>query len=181
MSADGDRPGMTLDTLKEQALALARDNIALAEPLVFALGFAESIAFVSLFVPSSVLFIGIGGAHAAAGGSLVTTALAGGLGAFFGDIVSYALGRYFKTEIGGIWPFTRNPEWYVATVAFFRRWGAISVLVGKFLGFMRPFIPVVAGASGMPFPLFLLASLTSSLLWAGVFLSPGYGVALLAR
>jgi membrane protein DedA with SNARE-associated domain len=172
---------MAFDAFKDHALALAREHVALAEPLVFVLGFAESIAFVSLLVPSSALFIGIGGIHGAAGGSLATTALAGGLGAFLGDLVSYALGRYFKAEIGGIWPFTRNPEWYVASVAFFRRWGVLSVLGGKFLGFMRPFIPVVAGASAMPLPLFLAASLVSSLAWAGVFLAPGYGVAWLAR
>lgn len=172
---------MALETLRDQALALVKDHIALAEPLVFLLGFAESIAFVSLFVPSSMLFLGIGGMHSAAGGSLLTTCLAGGAGACIGDIVSYAAGRYFKSDIGSVWPFTRNPEWYVATVAFFRRWGFMSVLGGKFLGFMRPFIPVVAGASGMPFPLFLAASAVSSLMWAGVFLSPGYGVAWLTR
>jgi membrane protein DedA with SNARE-associated domain len=172
---------MALDTFKDQALALAREHIALAEPIVFALGFAESLVFVSLLVPSSALFVAIGGIHGAAGGSLLTTALAGGLGAFLGDIVSYALGRYFKADVGNVWPFTRNPGWYVASVAFFRQWGFLSVLGGKFLGFMRPFIPVVAGASSMPFPLFVLASATSSLVWAAVFLSPGYGVALLAR
>lgn len=172
---------MAFEALRDQALAVVKQHVALAEPLVFILGFAESIAFVSLFVPSSVLFLGIGGLHSAAGGSLLTTSLAGGAGAFAGDIISYLAGRYFKSDIGNVWPFTRNPEWYVATVAFFRRWGFMSVIGGKFLGFMRPFIPVVAGASGMPFPLFLLASAVSSLMWATVFLSPGYGIAWFTR
>jgi len=162
-------------------MGVVRDNIALAEPIVFALGFAESIAFVSLFVPSSALFLAIGGVHSAAGGTLISTTLAGGIGACLGDIVSYAAGRYFKSDIGSVWPFTRNPGWYVATAQFFKRWGFLSVLGGKFLGFMRPFIPVVAGASAMPFPRFLLASIASSLAWAGVFLAPGYGVAWLMR
>ncbi len=168
-------------TWTEQAQRLMRDHIALAEPMVFLLGFCESIAFVSLFVPSSVLFLAIGGMHSAAGGAFWTTWLAGAFGAFLGDIVSYFAGRYFKNDIGQVWPFSKNPEWYVAAVGFFKKWGVLSVVGGKFLGFMRPFLPVVAGAMQMPFPLFLLASALSSLAWAGVFLAPGYGLTWLMK
>lgn len=167
---------MALEAFKDQALALIKDHIALVEPIVFALGFAESIAFLSLLVPSSALFLAIGGAHSAAGGSFLSACLAGGAGACIGDMLSYTLGRYFKSDIGNVWPFTRNPEWYVATASVVRRWGFMAVLGGKFLGFMRPFIPVVAGASEMPFILFLIASALSSVMWAGVFLAPGYGI-----
>ena len=161
---------------KDSALDLVRQHIDLAEPICFLLGFAESIAFVSLLVPSSILFVGIGGLHSAAGGQLWTTALAGGAGAFIGDIVSYLMGRYFKNEIGGLWPFSTRPEWYAGALGIFKRWGFWSILGGKFLGFARPFLPVVAGASHMHVPSFLVASAVSSLAWAGVFLAPGYGV-----
>ena len=161
---------------KDPALNFVRQHIALTEPVVFLLGFAESIAFVSLLVPSSLLFVGIGGLHSAAGGQLWTTALAGGAGAFLGDIVSYLMGRYFKNEIGQMWPFRTRPEWYAGALGIFKRWGVFSIIGGKFLGFARPFLPVVAGASQMHFPSFLVASSLSSLVWAGVFLSPGYGI-----
>jgi len=51
-----------------QALELVEAHLSLAAPIVFALGFAESMVFLSLLVPSSALFLGIGGIHAAAGG-----------------------------------------------------------------------------------------------------------------
>jgi membrane protein DedA with SNARE-associated domain len=170
-----------LFSLKDTVLALAREHIALAEPLVFVLGFAEGVVLVSLFVPSTILFLGIGGLHHAAGGSFWPVWLAGAGGAFLGDVLSYTLGRYFKADIAGLWPFSSKPEWYVLARAFFRRWGMPGVVGSKFLGMMRPFVPVVAGAMGMRWPLFLVASAFSCLLWAGVFLSPGYGIGFILR
>ncbi len=167
----------SLSAWKDQALELVREHLALAEPVTFLLGFAESIVFLSLFVPSSALFLGIGGVHSAAGGQFWTTWLAGASGAFLGDNLSFLLGRYFKNEIAQAWPLNRRPEWYAATVAIFRKWGIYSILGGKFLGFVRPFLPVVAGALHMGWPRFVFASAVSSLAWAGVFLAPGYGLA----
>lgn len=171
----------SLTALKDQALDLVRDHLALAEPIVFLLGFAESIVFVSLFVPSSALFLGIGGVHGAAGGQYWTTWLAGSAGAFTGDLITFLIARHFKNEIVQMWPLNRRPEWYAATVAIFRNWGIYSILGGKFLGFARPFLPVVAGALHMGWPSFLIASAVSSLAWAGVFLAPGYGLTWLFR
>lgn len=162
--------------LKEHLIAFVTKHIALAEPVVFLLGFAESIVFLSLLVPSTVLFLGIGGLHHAAGGHFVPLWLSAAAGAFIGDVLSYAVGRYFRGEVAGVWPFTKKPEWYVIARAFFRRWGMTGIVASKFLGMMRPFVPVVAGATSMRWPLFLVASAASCLIWAGVFLGPGHGV-----
>lgn len=162
--------------LKDQLLAHISANIAFAEPLVFVLGFAESIVFLSLLVPSTVLFLAIGGLHQAAGGHFVPLWLAAASGAFLGDIVSYAIGRYLKNEVAGIWPFSKKPEWYVLARAFFQRWGMLGVVGSKFFGMLRPFVPVVAGAAVMPWPLFLISSAVSCLAWAGAFLGPGHGL-----
>lgn len=166
--------------LKDQIIAFMRDNPGFAAPLVFALGLAESIALISLFVPSTVLFLAIGALHHAAGGSFVEVWLAGAAGAFLGDLGSYAIGWYFRDDIHRVWPFSRRPEWLDAAKAFFRKWGAFGIIGSKFLGMLRPFVPVVAGAVHMPRPVFVLASAISALIWAGVFLSPGFGIALLS-
>ncbi|MEO1207365.1 MAG: DedA family protein [Pseudomonadota bacterium] len=163
------------DSLVTQALALVEQHIAFTEPLVFLLGFGESIAVISLFIPSTVLFLGIGGLHAAAGGEFWYVWLAGASGAFLGDIVSFAFGRYFRKDIRYVWPLKYQPHWYVASRMFTRRRGMAGIIVSKFLGAFRPFIPVVAGATGMRWSVFLIASPVSCLLWAGAFLSPGYG------
>ncbi len=162
-------------------LDVVASNLHLVEPLVFALGFAESIVLVSLLVPSTILFLAIGGLHKAAGGHFISLWLAGALGAFLGDVLSYALGRYFRADIAGVWPFSKKPEWYVLARGFFRRWGAPGIIASKFLGMMRPFVPVVAGAARMRWLPFLLASAVSCLLWAGTFLGSGHGIGWLTR
>lgn len=161
--------------IKDAILAFERENEGLTLFIVFALGFAESIALVSLFVPSTLLFLVIGAAHNAAGGSFLPIWLAGSAGAFAGDIISYAIGAYYKDGIRDVWPFRANPHWMVKAKEFDVRWGAMSIVGSKFLGMLRPFAPVMAGSISMPWFRFLAASAFSSLLWAGLFLSPGYG------
>jgi membrane protein DedA with SNARE-associated domain len=167
-------------TISDGLLAWLRDHTVWAEPIVFFLGLAEGIPVLSLFVPSTVLFLGIGVAHSAVGGSFVPMWLAASAGAVVGDLVTYALGRSLKADAGRMWPLSRNPQLLVVGNAYFQRWGAFTVLAGKFLGVVRPVIPLIAGMTGMPLWMFGPASIISSLAWAGVFLAPGYGIAWLS-
>lgn len=155
---------------------LVRRHMALAEPAVFLMGFAEGIPGLSLLVPSTPLFLGIGAAHAAAGGQFWHLWLAASAGAVLSDCIVYGFGRAFKHRAREAWPLSRHPEWWPKGHALIERWGALAVLGGKFTGFMRPFIPAAAGVLEMPFWQFLPASILSSLAWAGAFLGPGYGI-----
>ncbi len=164
----------------ERVVAFVAENIALAEPLVFALCFAESIILLSLFVPSTILLVGLGGLYSAAGGDFWPLWLTAAAGAFLGDLITFGLGRTFKKDIGCTWPLRNRPRWYARARLFFRQWGVMGIIGSKFLGMLRPFVPAVAGAMGMRWPLFLLASAISALLWAGAILAPGYGVVAIA-
>lgn len=168
---------IALQGMWDATIGLAREHVAWTPWIVFLLGFAESIALVSLFVPSTFLFLAIGGLHSAAGGEFVPVWLAGATGAAVGDIASYLAGRHFKSGVDRIWPFTRLPGLLPKARALFERWGFWSLIAGKFIGALRPFVPVVAGMLDMPWLLFLMGSVVSSLIWAGVFLAPGYGLA----
>lgn len=167
---------MSFEKAKEAVVAIVRENIALAEPAVFFMGFAEGIPGLSLLVPSSALFLGVGAIHAAAGGQFWHLWLAASLGAVLSDIAVYLLGRHYKNEAVHAWPLSRHPDWLPRGHALFERWGILAVVGGKFTGFMRPFVPAVAGVMEMPLWQFVPASIISSLLWAGAFLAPGYGL-----
>lgn len=160
----------------EPALEIVREHIALAGPIVFALGFAESMVFLSLLVPSSALFLAIGGIHSAAGGEFVSLWLAATAGAAFGDAITFAIGRYFKRDVGSLWPLNTRPHWYVYSRYFVKRYGVLGVFVSKFGGLIRPFVPLAAGAMGMRWSRFLAVSPLSCLAWSGVFLGPGYAL-----
>lgn len=159
--------------------SVVSDNAAFVPVLVFLLGMGEGLVLVSIFIPSTALFLAIGAAHSAAGGDFLTVWFAGTAGAMLGDAISFAVGRIFKDDLTRIWPFSRYPELFPVSRNLFQRWGIFAILAGKFLGTARPFLPVVAGAMMMGWPVFLLASFLSSLAWAGVFLAPGYGIAAL--
>lgn len=57
---------------------------------------------------------------------------------------------------------------------FFYRYGFLSVLIGRFLGPLRCFVPTVAGVMGMPEWRFQLANIISAVLWVPALLAPGY-------
>lgn len=160
----------------EPLLETVKANIDLAEPLVFLLGFAESMVFLSLMVPSSALFLGIGGLHSAAGGTFVSVWLAATAGAVIGDLITFFIGRYFRKDVHRIWPISARPGWYAFAKVYVRRHGAVGVFASKFGGIIRPFVPLVAGAMGMRWYRFVPASVLSCFMWSGVFLAPGYAL-----
>jgi|LNFM01.1.fsa_nt_gb membrane protein DedA with SNARE-associated domain len=167
---------MSIEAAWAAATAFAKTHIAWAEPIVFALGFAEGIPALSFFVPSSALFLAIGGAHSAVGGEFWMLWLAASCGAALGDYATYSLGRWLRHDVKRLRYFAVHPEALERAHALFERWGALAVIGGKFTGFARPLIPVAAGIVAMPLPKFVAASAVSSMAWAAVFLAPGYGL-----
>ena len=170
---------MALEAAWTATIDLVKANQAMAEPLVFLLGLAEGIPGLSLLVPSSALFLAIGTAHGAVGGQFWHLWLAAATGAVIGDCLTYSLGRFLRHDVQRLRYFMLHPKALASGHAAFERWGPLAVLVGKFTGFARPFIPIVAGMVTMRVSFFVAASAVSSLAWAGAFLAPGYGLRLL--
>ncbi|PWG62506.1 phosphatase PAP2 family protein [Spiribacter halobius] len=134
---------------------------------------AESLALVGLFVPGAVLMFGAGaviGSGELALAPMVAWAVAG---AVVGDGVSFWLGWYYRDRLRGFWPFSRYPGALARGEQFFLRHGGKSVIIGRFVGPVRPIIPAVAGMLGMPAPRFLAANVASALVWAPAYLLPG--------
>jgi membrane protein DedA with SNARE-associated domain len=167
---------MAFESLTESIIGFLREHQTLAEPVVFALGFAEGIPVVSLFVPSSALFLAIGSAQGAIGGGILGLWSSAAAGAMLGDCVTYAIGRCFKQQAQRMLSVSRHPERIAKAYALLERWGGLAVFVGKFLGLMRPIIPMLAGMLRMPLVLFLALNAVSSMIWAAAFLMPGWGL-----
>ena len=69
-----------------------------------------------------------------------------------------------------------HPEWLESGEAFFHRHGGISIALGRFIGPIRPVIPVVAGMLGMPARYFYFINIISAVVWSPAYLLPGYFV-----
>lgn len=154
-------------------LEFIRANQAWAVPIVFAMSFAESLAFVALLVPATVILWGVGGMIGAAGLDFWPIWLAAALGAAFGDWLSYWLGYHYHVQISQMWPLSKYPDLMPKAKIFFEKWGAPGVFIGRFFGPLRAAVPLVAGAAEMPRVPFQIANWTSAFVWATTTLAPG--------
>ncbi len=140
---------------------------------VFLISLSESLALVGLLVPGTVIMFGIGAVVATGSLSLLPVLLTAMAGAVAGDGVSYWLGHHYKERLVNIWPFSRYPGVLKKGEAFFHRHGGKSVLFGRFVGPVRPVIPVVAGMLGMRPGRFSVVNVLSAVGWALVYILPG--------
>lgn len=147
-----------------------RDQQVWAAPIVFALAFGESIAFLSLLIPAWGALVGIGALIGPSGISFWPIWVAGSIGAACGDWLSYWIGFKFKDRVAHMWPLSRHPDMLPRGEAFVRGWGVPGIFVGRFFGPLRATVPLVAGIFEMPYGMFQIANFASAFVWAAVLL-----------
>jgi membrane protein DedA with SNARE-associated domain len=167
---------MDFSGITDAVLAFVRENQAYAPFIVAALAFCESLAVLSLLVPATVLLAGIGLLIGATGMEFWPIWLGAVIGAFAGDTISYAVGRYFQNGALAMWPLSKYPEMVERGRVFFHKWGAWGVFVGRFFGPLRAVVPLVAGVFTMPLFLFQMVNASSAMAWAFLMLAPGAGL-----
>ena len=144
-----------------------------AGPIVFALCFAESLAFISLLVPAWAALVAIGTLIAAGGLNFWPIWVAGSLGAAAGDWLSYWVGLKLENRVYHMWPLSQHPHLIPAGENFIRKWGSAAIFIARFSGPLRASVPIVAGVFAMPYWRFQVANFTSAFIWAWVLLSLG--------
>lgn len=152
-------------------------NALRAEPgwlmaLIFLVAFVEALALVGLVVPGIVLLFGLSVAIGLDPMLFAWAWVSASLGAFIGDATSFALGRRWQPQ--------RYGEVVGRAQDLFQRHGGKSIFIGRFIGPVRPVIPLVGGMLGMHWPTFLKFAIPACVLWAPIYLLPGmiFGVSL---
>ncbi len=97
-------------------------------------------------------------------------------GAALGDVCGYFLGRVRGRALLAWSPlaaraYERNRP---RMEGYFTRWGAMTVLVGRFVALGRAFAPFTAGLSGMRARPFVAMALLSAALWSAMLVAAGY-------
>ncbi|HYK25865.1 MAG TPA: VTT domain-containing protein, partial [Steroidobacteraceae bacterium] len=145
--------------------------------ILFIIIFAETGLVVTPFLPGDSLLFAAG-ALAAAGGSgtldapVLWVLLAGA--AALGNTTNYAIGRAV-----GVRAFSGNHrlfrvEYLNRTEAFFQRYGAMTIVLSRFMPIIRTFAPFVAGIGRMPYLRFQLFNLLGAVAWTALFVWGGY-------
>jgi membrane protein DedA with SNARE-associated domain len=171
---------MNFEHIVTSTVAFVHDHAAWAPPIVFALAFAESLAFISLLVPAWGALVAIGALASAGHLNIWPIWIAGALGAACGDWLSYWIGRKLEYSVQHIWPLSRHPDLIPRGERFVRRWGVLGIFIGRFFGPLRAVVPLIAGIFEMPRLRFQIANFTSAFVWAAVLLFVGDSVSRLA-
>ena len=140
---------------------------------IFITSFAESLAFVGLIMPGAAMMLTAGALIATGALSFWPTMGWAVCGAVLADGLSFWIGHRFKDHIRSFSLFARYPEVLTRGEEFFNRHGGKSVFFGRFVGPVRPVIPIVAGMMGMGHTRFTVYNILSALGWAPAYLLPG--------
>ena len=154
-------------------LAWIAANPVLAGVVVFAIAFCDSVIVLGAIVPALPLLIAVGVLIGLGELSGPYTVLCATLGALAGDGLSYWIGRRWGDHLRGVWPFSKHPQLLERGELMFRRNAFKSILIARYVGAIRPFVPAVAGMAKMPLDKYLRASLIAAISWAVLFLLPG--------
>lgn len=154
-------------------LAFITLHPVLAYGAIFLVSLSESLAFVGLIVPGTIIMFGVGAIVATGSLGLKPVLLLAAAGAIAGDGISYWLGHHYHEKLRRMWPFARYSGMLKNGETFFHRHGGKSILFGRFVGPVRPVIPVVAGMLGMSPLHFSIVNVVSAIGWALVYILPG--------
>lgn len=141
---------------------------------IFLVACVECLAIAGIIVPGTVLMFAIAVLAGSGALTLGETLLLGYTGGLLGDALSYALGRRFHQNIRRLPLLRHHPEWLVGAEHYFQRYGVASLLVGRYIGPLRPMLPMVAGMLDMPLGRFILVSLIAAAGWSVAYLLPGW-------
>ncbi len=134
--------------------------------LLFLIIFIETGLVAMPFLPGdSLLFVA--GAIAAVGGMSLPALMALlSVAAIAGDALNYSVGRWVGHKVFA-WENSRwfNKDAFNKTHAFYEEHGAITIVVGRFLPFIRTFTPFVAGVAQMTYPKFAFYNVIGGLIW----------------
>ncbi|MGV3726975.1 DedA family protein [Hydrogenophaga sp.] len=143
--------------------------------LLFLIIFTETGVVVMPFLPGDSLLFVVG---ALCGVGLMNLPLVMALlvvAAILGDQTNYTIGRYFGPKVFQ-WEnsklFNRNA--FNQAHAFYEKYGGITIILARFMPFIRTFAPFVAGVAEMTRTKFTAYNVIGALIWVVGLVGAGY-------
>ncbi|MBB5205475.1 membrane-associated protein [Inhella inkyongensis] len=134
--------------------------------LLFAIVFVETGLVVMPFLPGDSLLFVVG-ALCGVGAMNLPLAIAVLLvAAILGDQCNYTIGRYFGPKVFQ-WEQSRffNRKAFDAAHEFYERHGGITIVIARFMPFIRTFAPFVAGVAEMTRSKFTAFNILGAVIW----------------
>ena len=143
--------------------------------LLFLIIFVETGVVVMPFLPGDSLLFVVG---ALCGAGLMSYPVAVTVlivAAILGDQSNYAIGRYFGPKVFK-WEDSRlfNKAAFNRAHDFYERYGGITIILARFMPFLRTFAPFVAGVAAMNRVKFTAYNVVGALIWVLGICTAGY-------
>ena len=143
--------------------------------LLFLIIFVETGVVVMPFLPGDSLLFIVG---AMCGAGLMNLPLVMGLlltAAILGDQTNYTIGRYFGPRVFQ-WEESRffSRKGFDQAHAFYEKYGGITIILARFMPFIRTFVPFVAGVAEMTRSKFTLFNVVGGFIWVVGLTLAGY-------
>ena len=162
-------------SLDTHLAALATGSPALFFGVVTLIIFAETGLVVMPLLPGDSLLFVAGAVTAIAGLNVHLFVAILIAAAVLGDAVNYFVGsklgvRAFENKNSRIF----KPAYLDRTQAFYDKYGAFSIVMGRFVPIVRTFVPFLAGVAQMPYRRFFIYNLIGGVAWISLLTYAGY-------
>lgn len=145
--------------------------------ILFAIIFVETGLVIMPFLPGDSLIFAVGMFAAQGSLSIWTSLLILFLAAVLGDACNYFIGKYVGHKILNWKLFGKQlvkQEHLDKTHKFYEKHGAKTIIIARFVPFVRTFAPFVAGVGNMRYRTFVTYNVVGALLWVGGIGLAGY-------
>ncbi len=155
--------------------AFVHDHGLWVYALLFVIIFVETGMVVMPFLPGDSLLFIVG---AMCGAEVMSLSLCIPLllvAAIAGDQTNYSIGRYFGPKVFQ-WENSRffNRQAFEQAHAFYEKYGGITIILARFMPFIRTFVPFVAGVADMTRHKFTVFNVVGGVVWVVSLTLAGY-------
>ena len=162
-------------SLDTHLAALAAGSPALFFGVVALIIFAETGLVVMPLLPGDSLLFVAGAVTVIAGLNVHLFVAILIVAAVLGDAVNYFVGsklglKAFENKQSRIF----KPAYLHRTQAFYDKYGAFSIVMGRFVPIVRTFVPFLAGVAQVPYRKFFIYNLIGGVAWISLLTYAGY-------
>ena len=161
----------------EALMRIVAENVVEAYVILFLIIYCETGRLFLPFLPGDGLLFSAGVISASTALNIVWLVPILILAAILGNLTNYFVGSFFgknleKSENHFVRKYLM--KYIIRTRIFYEKYGAKSIVIGRFFPVIRTYIPFFAGLSGFKYDQFLLYTIIGSIIWVPFFSVTGY-------
>ena len=155
-----------------QLIDFVSSHALLAYIAIFLSALLEAVPIFGSIIPGSTVILALSALVPSGNLHLLPVLSAAFAGAVLGDGLAFLIGNRAKGILSK-WPMSRYPALVADSENFFNRYGTLAVFFARFVPPVRAFVPITAGALGMPWQKFYSVNVAAVLIWAPAMVLPG--------